>query len=768
MLLYEIAPRMSSIYDDILKNHPQELDKSLKANVVKRHSNGIGPFKAINVQWTQASLDQHTCGPCLISPHVYQDGIRNKANWQSCQILAFDFDNKEGQVVTTVDGLRLQLKEGAFWKDRKPTYYIHHSRGHDPNTNKHKFHAFFLLDREVIDPAQFDLIYDFLQDNHFPGSDNIGDRARCVIPGRLDHPTVLQEGQPLKVDDLLNMAHQAKLEAQSRQIVQDLATVKVNNYQAGKATRPIYLPLATLVKFEDGRIISLASLTPTDGERFLCPFCGMDPNRGNPGKANATYQLNPQGLPIVFCSSCKANASGGTSLQGVYNIPTEESYRVVRERLRKKYADYFYLEDKLARVTIQQDVEPFSVSIGKVCPRAIDEPGNWKEPLLAELAKEAHTISQLRFNQEGHPTIDVPGYQWKGDVLVGLNPALRADKEDNAFIDAWLTQLFGPHTAFIKQWLAMFCYTNYIPLPVLILYSKERGTGKNVFAEAVCSIYEPLHSRDTDYEHFTEAFKGKLWYIDEQSTDGKKLYQAVKQIGGNNKLVVNNKYGLKHQVDRNLSVILTTNNLKPMEMEADELQLDESNNQFFVMEMKALPARTRNFPALIKERLGHYVRTTLKQVFEDLQQDPDHGRYRYGVRVPVTDEERRLYNLSQTLVEREALEVWECLLEGFYTRPSSECTNGREFVTIDYRRKGTDVHIQPSMLRLAIKRMEMNSTTNQIIGYLQQTGRLGMSDVKIGGNRYGYMLMITTQEAQDIGTNNPIKDVPKQQEPVPF
>ncbi|MDP2361745.1 MAG: DUF5906 domain-containing protein [bacterium] len=750
MKLYELKSKLSSVYDNILKNTPHKLDKQTKSDVVKHHSKGKDPFQTIDLLWTQASLDQHTCGPCLISPHIYKDGIRDKANWLSCQILAFDFDNKEGQEVTTVDGLRLRLREGAFWKDRKPTYYLHHSRGHDPNTNKHKFHAFFLLDREVTDPQQFDLIYNYLQDTHFAGSDNIGDRARCILPGRLDFPTVFQEGQPLKVDDLLNLAHQALLETQAKRIVRDLATVKVNNNKLGKTTKPVYLPKATLVEFEDGRVASLGSLHPEDAERFLCPCCGKDPHRGNPGKANATFQLNPQGLPIVFCSSCKANSSGGTSLQGVYNITKNDTWLFVRDRLRIQYADYFYLEDKLARVTIQQDVEPYSVSIGKVCPRAIDELPQIREPLLGELAREAHTISQLRFNQEGNPDIDTPDYLWKGDVLIGRNPALRAGKEDNAFIDAWLVQLFGPHTTFIKQWLAMYCYTNYIPLPVLILYSKERGTGKNVFAEAVCSIYEPLHSRDTDYEHFTEAFKGKLWYIDEQSTDGKKLYQAVKQIGGNNKLVVNNKYGLKHQVDRNLSVILTTNNLKPMEMEADELQLDETNNQFFVMELKPLPTRTRNFPDLVKERLGHYVRTELQAVFTALQQDPDYGKYRYGIRVPVTDEERRLYNLSQTVVEREALDLWECLKEGHYIKADPRfgdlCTVG----SISYRTKGQEVHVQPSTLRTMVKQMGLSSTSNQVIAYLQQKGKLGLEEVRDKGKRLGYQLMLTAQEAQDL------------------
>jgi hypothetical protein len=768
METYQKTITISRVYDHRLKDFPSELDKEMKGHIIASHSEGKGPFEFVDFHWTQDDLVRITCGPCLISPHVYQDGIRLQNRWIFSQLLVFDFDNKTEEKHVSLDGLLLLLKEDPFLSNHELSYFIHFSRNHDPQNGINKFHLFILLDRKVFDPDEYDLIYNYMLDTYFPGSDNIGERARAIIPGRQDYQSIFQEGQPLKVDDLLKMARRGIIRNQTRQIINELAIVKANNNKLEKATKPVYLPKETLVEFEDGRIASLDSLNPADCERFLCPCCGKDPHRGNPGRANATYQLNPQGMPIVFCSSCKANASGGTSLQGVYNISPKDAYTIVHERIKEKYDSYFFLGNKLSRIIIQLEEEPYSIDIDNVPIIAIDEIPEIKQPFLVELAQNNKATGKLRFNQEGSPTIDAPSYQWKGDVLVGLNPALRADKRDNAFIDAWLTQLFGPHTTFIRQWLAMYCYTNYVPLPVLILYSKERGTGKNVFAEAVCSIYEPLHSRDTDYQNFTEAFKGKLWYIDEQSTDGKKLYQAVKQIGGNNKLVVNNKYGLKHQVDRNLSVILTTNNLKPMEMEADELQLDETNNQFFVMEMKALPSRSRSFPQLIKERLGHYIRTELKDVYDAMQMNPDIDRCRYGMRVPVTEEERRLYNLSQTVLEREALEIWECLKVGTYAksdvRQAEDAVEGR----VEYRMKDDHYHVQPSMLRSMIKQMGLQSSANQILGFLQQQHKLGLQEVKSGSTRYGYQLLLAPKEEKILGTldwagrvKDPSEDVPE-------
>jgi len=751
-IVYKKSIKLSSVPTTELKNTPGALESGLKRNIIAKYSTQTKPFREVEIRWTQQQLDQHTCGPNLISANIYQGGHRHGSNWQSTQVLVFDFDNKEAGQVTSDKDIFHTLSNDPFWTKRNPSFYLHYSRGHNPEEGLCKFHLFFLLDREVVDHAEHQLIYDYLMSKHFTTCDDCDDLARCFFPGRGDVPSYFKEGKPLEVDELLKLAHRERLQKQSEDLHAVLHAVTKKNNKPGAEARPVFLPLDTLVEFEDGSVKRLRDLSPEDKERFICPHCGQRPGRGNPGKANATYQLNSKGLPIVFCSSCKAEHLGGTALMGVYNIVQEETYEVVRDRLREKYHNYFYLEDKLARVKIQTDVEPYSVSISKVHPRAINEPRILKDALLAELAEEARSISELVFNREGDLDIDIPSYQWKGDVLIGKIPALRSQKEDNAFIEDWLKQLYGKYKDFIKQWLAMYCYTNYVPLPVLVLYSKERGTGKNVFAEAICGIFDRLHSRDTDYKQFTEAFKCKLWYIDEQCTDGKELYKVVKQIGGNNQLQVNIKYGLKHQVDRNLNVILTTNELKPMHMEADELQLDETNNQFFVLEMKPILKKDRkaDIADLIQERLGHYVRTELRDVYQQIQQDPERGSYRYGIPVPVTREEERLYCLSRTAIERDALEVWDCIAAGKYQHWKRGDIDLLKTEKLEYRCKDKVLHIMPALLRNMVKRMELESSYNKIRDHLQQKGLMGLDVVKDSNQRYGYWLRLGAGDLKTI------------------
>ncbi len=743
-ILYNNKVKISIVHSDILANNiGQPLEN--KGQVIRAE----GKYRAQEIEWCQEDLDQYTAGSYLVSPNLYRDGKRDGEHWESCQVLFFDFDNKDATVPIDEHQLirRVQSLPGAT---SSQSCYIHHSRNSLQGGNGPRLHLLIPLRHPLTDPEQYSLLYDHLKEKYFPESDKAGDLGRMMIPGRLDPPSTFVDGDFLWEELTLDGAYAEQMDLQRQQIQESLEAVQKANSNPISKGRAVYLSVDTLVQLSPGRYMPLAELDPLQKPQFLCPYCGHRPGRGNPGKANATYQLNDKGIPIVFCSSCRAEKHGGSALKGVYNIERHQQFDVVRDHLRDKYKDYFFLEDTLLKVYIETDAQPFSIAPGKAHMAAIDEPVQIKSRLISEMARAAKPRRFFRFNQEGDMNIEAPYYEWRGSKLIGRNSALPEDQVDNSFIEVWLDSLFGMYKYFIKKWLALYCYTNYKPLPVLVLYSKERGTGKNVFAEAVCSIFEPLHSRDVDYKNFTEAFQGKLWYIDEQNTDSKQLYEVIKQIGGNNVLEVNNKYGLKHQVDRNLSVILTTNNLTPMQMEADELQPDESNNQFFVLEMKPIdPKDRRSDIALdIRKRLGHYIRTELKQVYEQLQQDPDLTRYRYGLPVPITPYEERLYSLSRTSLEHEAEEVWDAICDGRYVDVIGQRSSQLDFKTCTMKQSITintsdgEKYIMPAELRKVVKGMGCETSPNRVRDYLQQKGRLGLENKRIRDRRLGYSVTL--------------------------
>jgi hypothetical protein len=95
--------------------------------------------------------------------------------------------------------------------------------------------------------------------------------------------------------------------------------------------------------------------------------------------------------------------------------------------------------------------------------------------------------------------------------------AIQPDIVDNKFIEDYLNSTFGMYKYFIKEYLAMYTYTNYINLPnlVLLLYG-SRGSSKTTFAGFVADIYPSLYSDWTaEPSNFTQECEKKLLIIEE-------------------------------------------------------------------------------------------------------------------------------------------------------------------------------------------------------------------------------------------------------------
>ncbi|MBK7260268.1 MAG: hypothetical protein IPI01_21185 [Ignavibacteriae bacterium] len=228
---------------------------------------------------------------------------------------------------------------------------------------------------------------------------------------------------------------------------------------------------------------------------------------------------------------------------------------------------------------------------------------------------------------------------------------------DNAFIDTWLAQMFGEHTDFIKQWLAVYAYTNYQKLPTLILKG-DRGTGKNTFADAVMSIYPSIsqywHGED---KNFTPEVQKKLLIADESVGANEKQYRMLKQRSGQKMAVVNQKFLPEYSVRNNMNIIILSNDQTPVFVQKDEEPTSERNNQFFVYTMPKLRgAIDPSFGEKIEARIGHYLRTELKKVYEETR---SLNGCRYSIPVPITPEERALFNMNMTGLEAEVQKIMQ-------------------------------------------------------------------------------------------------------------
>jgi hypothetical protein len=261
------------------------------------------------------------------------------------------------------------------------------------------------------------------------------------------------------------------------------------------------------------------------------------------------------------------------------------------------------------------------------------------------LVENQHISALRRIDLLGDGTSEEDTYEvLKEEGIVEVHYApLPVEKADNQFIEDYLQATFKENKDFIKEYLAGYCYTNHRPLPTVILVG-GRGTGKNTFAQAVAEIFKPLSTFwEVSKDVFNPAYEKKLLIADETLTDDKKNYIELKKISGQNEHPINKKYTPHYMAKNNINVIILSNRLLPIFVESSELPSSEDINQFFVYEFPKLSGSVdAELGQKLKERLGHYVRTVLRQVFQKMQMQ----KYRYGMKVPITYEERRLFNSS--------------------------------------------------------------------------------------------------------------------------
>ena len=234
--------------------------------------------------------------------------------------------------------------------------------------------------------------------------------------------------------------------------------------------------------------------------------------------------------------------------------------------------------------------------------------------------------------------------------------------QDNAFIEGYLEDRFSQYKDFIKQYLAVFCYTNHQKLPTLILKG-PRGNGKSTFAEIVGDIYTPLtYEWQGHEENFTYEVEKKLLIIEENESTKMSQYKTLKKYSGQKYAMVNKKFKDPYKIRNNMNIILLTNEAIPLYVSREEQPKDAFNNQFFVYEFPEInPPMDPNIQDKILTRLGHYIRTELRTVFESIN---DTG-YRYSIEVPITDAEKALFVDNVTDLEADGDRYLQKLVEYF-------------------------------------------------------------------------------------------------------
>jgi hypothetical protein len=265
-----------------------------------------------------------------------------------------------------------------------------------------------------------------------------------------------------------------------------------------------------------------------------------------------------------------------------------------------------------------------------------------KAEVYNHLVTEKHISHIARMNYLGDICAEQSYYQYIPEkAVIDVHcAAVPTDVVDNQFIEDYLEQTFGADKKVIKEWLAVYSYTNYRKLPFLIL-TGDRGCGKNTFAEMVAEIYPSLSTMWHGHEkNFNPEVEMKLLIADETVSDDEEQYRTLKKYSGQKESVVNQKYLKPYKVPNNMNVVILSNKRRPIHVESDEIPTTADNNQFFVYHFQPFTGDIdTEYREKLVARLGNYIRTELKQVFSGL----DTAGKRYSISVPITDAERALF-----------------------------------------------------------------------------------------------------------------------------
>lgn len=477
-------------------------------------------------------------------------------------------------------------------KSRNLNHLIIPSKSH--TAEHHKFHVVIRFDLPVYSALGYKKIADHIIREILPGSDDqVSDAARYIYGSRDNvDAIVFWEGEDLKVSGLTEIWNR------NTEII-DKNSSPLNVSDVSTRT-PIYCPF-----HDDSNPSAFIDYSKKSDNWFIhCSSCGE----------TFWMELDKSHLERV----CEPYWSYGTDIWDLGMINDEFFY--------EKYGSTkFHIRTK----TEERDE---------------------KKKAMRYLVHNKHIRHLSRIDYLSNIEIDESFYEVdiKTGVISAHHRAIPERLHDNDYIEEYLSDRFGAHLQFIKEWLAVYCHSNYRKLPTLIL-SGGRGTGKSTFAEIVGEIYPTLSFQwSGNEESFTYEVEKKLLIVEENISDKVSQYKTLKKYTGQKYATVKKKFKDPYQVRNNTNIILLSNELIPLYVSREELPTDSRNNQFFVYEFPVLSGNIDpDTQANVLARLGHYIRTELKNVYDDL----DSGGYRYSIDVPITEEERELFTANTSDLE---------------------------------------------------------------------------------------------------------------------
>jgi len=471
---------------------------------------------------------------------------REKATFESASGLVIDIDEN------------LPIKEAQhILEEKEYNYVIITSRNHQKDAMKKgrfspaqdRYHIVLFFNRHLTDPAEYSAAYTSVS-SLFPEVDESCkslDRFLFGSPSDAEYYSWF-EGVDIDVE------------------VIGVKDVDFLNMPIGEERNLWEFDVESEVRLGSGKVVKITDIITKQPCHCLRPE-----HPDNNPSAFIKYDSEKDKW-MTYCSGC-----GYTGWS---------KHTKVEFELMQQMQDFYYLGKDVYEIGIAEEKffltknseKNFFYTIGAEKKEA-------QEKALKNLIKQRRLRTLTRVDYVGNPYAEESYYSVSSvDGIVTVNiAAIAPDVIDNQFIENYLNTTFGTYKDFIKQYLAMYTFTNYTQLPTLVLYG-PRGSSKTTFAGLVADIYPSLYMDWTgEAGSFTNECEKKLLVIEENLIDEKSQYKTLKKYTGQEELLVNKKYQPEYMVRNNVNIILISNEMIPLYVEKTEMPTDPTNNMVYLL-----------------------------------------------------------------------------------------------------------------------------------------------------------------------------------------
>ena len=175
-----------------------------------------------------------------------------------------------------------------------------------------------------------------------------------------------------------------------------------------------------------------------------------------------------------------------------------------------------------------------------------------------------------------------------------------------AHIDRLLNHIFGEQIELGYKYLKILYEHPKQILPVLVLVSKERQTGKTTFLNLLSIIFGDNHVQVKPEDltsDFNSSYANKnIIVVDETSLEKSQAVERIKAISTQKIITVNQKHVAHYSIPFYGKIVLATNK------EKEFIRIDEEEIRFWVRKVNTIPKKITNIERMMRDEVPFLLR----------------------------------------------------------------------------------------------------------------------------------------------------------------